>query len=68
MDNTKDIYLNEGTSNAPSGNTNISIGLTPIKERKKEHIFDENQEITISIEHTQFITSSGLSMKKCIAS
>ena len=52
MNNTEYIYLNEGTSDAPIGNSNILIGLTPIKERKKEHIYNENKEMIISIEYT----------------
>ena len=32
---TTDIYLNEGASDAPTRNRNISIGLTPIEKRKK---------------------------------
>ena len=58
MDNTKDIYLNEGTSDAPTENTKISIGLTPIKERKKEHTFDEYKEMDIAIEYLQIIKFS----------
>ena len=42
MDSTKDIYHNEGTSDTPTGNINISIGLTPINDRMKGHIFDDN--------------------------
>lgn len=64
MDNTQYIYLNDRTSDAPNGNTKISIGLTPIKERKKEHIFDKDKEMSIATEYTLFITSSVLSMKE----